>query len=112
MAGNIVGNEQGLKRVLRARDLVIFGLIFISPNSAQSLFGGLTITSNGHGVLSIVVGLIAMIFTAFSYGKMAGIIPKAGSTYSYATHSLNPSLRLYCWMGYFVGLLNIPNVGL
>ncbi len=108
MTGNIVGNEQGLKRVLRARDLVIFGLIFISPNSAQSLFGGLTITSNGHGVLSVFIGLVAMIFTAFSYGKMAGIVPKAGSTYSYATNSLNPSLGFIAGWAILLDYLIFP----
>lgn len=100
--------EQNLKRVLRTRDLVIFGLIFISPNSAQSLFGGLTFTSGGHGVLAIYVGLIAMIFTAISYGKMATIVPKAGSTYSYATHSLNPILGFIAGWAILLDYLIFP----
>lgn len=101
-------NTQGLKRVLRTRDLVIFGLIFISPNSAQSLFGGLTVTSGGHGVLSIFVGLVAMIFTALSYGKMASIVPKAGSTYSYAAHSLNPSFGFIAGWAILLDYLIFP----
>ncbi|WP_231603368.1 APC family permease [Bacillus sp. FJAT-27231] len=100
--------DQSLKRVLRTRDLVIFGLIFISPNSAQSLFGGLTFTSGGHGVLAIYVGLIAMIFTAISYGKMASIVPKAGSTYSYATHSLNPTLGFIAGWAILLDYLIFP----
>ncbi|MFK2826402.1 APC family permease [Bacillus sp. B190/17] len=100
--------DQNLKRVLRTRDLVIFGLIFISPNSAQSLFGGLNFTSGGHGVLAIYVGLIAMIFTAVSYGKMASIVPKAGSTYSYATHSLNPTLGFIAGWAILLDYLIFP----
>ncbi|WP_257347393.1 APC family permease [Pseudalkalibacillus decolorationis] len=102
------GDKQELKRVLKTRDLVIFGIIFISPNSAQSLFGGLTYTSQGHGVLAVVVGLLAMIFTAFSYGKMASVIPKAGSTYSYATHSLNPSLGFMAGWAILLDYLIFP----
>ncbi|MFK2826403.1 APC family permease [Bacillus sp. B190/17] len=100
--------EQDLKRVLRTRDLVIFGLIFISPNSAQSLFGELTFSSGGHGVLSVFIGLIAMIFTAASYGKMASIVPKAGSTYSYVTHSLNSNLGFIAGWAILLDYLIFP----
>ncbi|WP_231603366.1 APC family permease [Bacillus sp. FJAT-27231] len=100
--------QQSLQRVLKTRDLVIFGLIFISPNSAQSLFGELTFTSGGHGVLAIFVGLIAMIFTAASYGKMASIVPKAGSTYSYVTHSLNPGLGFIAGWAILLDYLIFP----
>ncbi|WP_191991966.1 APC family permease [Bacillus aerolatus] len=99
---------QNLQRVLRTRDLVIFGLIFISPNSAQSLFGELTFSSGGHGVLAVFIGLIAMIFTAASYGKMASIVPKAGSTYSYVTHSLNPSLGFIAGWAILLDYLIFP----
>ncbi|TCP30888.1 amino acid transporter [Scopulibacillus darangshiensis] len=100
--------KQELKKVLKTRDLVIFGIIFISPNSAQSLFGGLTTLSHGHGVLAIFVGLIAMIFTAFSYGKMASVIPKAGSTYSYATHTLHPTLGFMAGWAILLDYLIFP----
>lgn len=107
MQQNSVGKQE-LKKVLKTRDLVIFGLIFISPNSAQSLFGGLTASSHGHGLLAIFVGLVAMIFTAFSYGKMASIIPKAGSTYSFATHALNPTLGFMAGWAILLDYLIFP----
>ncbi|AZU61595.1 APC family permease [Neobacillus mesonae] len=106
--GKNAAGKQELKKVLKTRDLVIFGLIFISPNSAQSLFGGLTTSSHGHGLLAILVGLVAMIFTAFSYGKMASIVPKAGSTYSFATHALNPTIGFIAGWAILLDYLIFP----
>lgn len=79
-----------LKRVLKTRDLIIFGMVFMAPVSAQTLFGTLTQVSQGHSVLAYVMGLIAMIFTAHCYGKMAQAYPIAGSTYSYTSKAIHP----------------------
>lgn len=103
-----VGGKKELKRVLRTRDLVIFGLIFISPNSAQTLFGELNFISQGHGLLAIIVGLIAMIFTAFSYGKMASIIPKSGSAYSFASYAINPTIGFMAGWAILLDYLIFP----
>lgn len=84
------GHKAELKRVLKTRDLVIFGMVFMAPVSAQTLFGSLAQVSQGHAVLSYIVGLVAMIFTAYSYGKMAEAFPIAGSTYSYTSRAIHP----------------------
>jgi amino acid transporter len=39
--------------------------------------------------LSYLVAMVAMLFTAASYGKMSGAFPSAGSTYTYAQRALN-----------------------
>jgi amino acid transporter len=41
--------------------------------------------------------MVAMLFTAFSYGKMASVYPSAGSAYTYVSRELHPAL------GYFIG---------
>src|SRR5699024_12058683 len=79
------GGELG--KVLKTKDLVIFGLVFMAPVSAQTLFGELSVLSQGHAVLSYLFALVAMLFTASSYGVMAGTFPKAGSTYSYTSQA-------------------------
>lgn len=84
------GQKGELKRVLKTRDLVIFGMVFMAPVSAQTLYGSLAQVSQGHAVLSYIVGLIAMIFTAYSYGKMTEAFPIAGSTYSYTSRAIHP----------------------
>lgn len=99
---------QSLKKVLKTRDLVIFGMVFMAPVSAQTLFGELTQLSNGHAVLSYLVGLIAMIFTAFCYGKMAGAFPAAGSTYSYTSQAIHPRLGFLAGWAILLDYLLIP----
>ena len=54
-AGALQG--QGLKKVLRTRDLVVFGMVFMAPVSAQTLFGELTQVSRGHAVMAYLIGL-------------------------------------------------------
>ena len=43
-------------------------------------------------VTSILIAMIAMVFTAMSYGRMARVYPSAGSAYTYVGRELHPSL--------------------
>lgn len=110
--GNVSANPQGqqgeLKRVLKTRDLVIFGMVFMAPVSAQTLFGTLTQVSQGHGVLAYLIGLIAMIFTAYSYGQMAKVFPQAGSTYSYTSQAVHPYLGFMAGWSILLDYVLIP----
>lgn len=86
------GYKQELKRSLGVRDLVIFGIIFMSPASCMTLFGLMTTISQGHNVIAYAIGFIAMLFTAYSYGKMVEAFPIAGSAYSYTQRAVSPKL--------------------
>jgi putrescine importer len=48
-------------------------------------------------ILSLLLVGIAMMLTAFSYGRMANLYPSAGSAYVYVGCGLDPHL------GFFVG---------
>ena len=87
----------GLARVLRLPQLVIYGLILVQPTAPMPLFGAAAQKANGHVVTTILIGMVAMLFTAISYGRMAGAYPSAGSAYAYVSREIHPSL------GYFVG---------
>ena len=87
----------GLKRVLGLSSLVLYGIILIQPTAPMPLFGAAAHLSNGHVVTTIIIGMVAMLFTAISYGRMANVYPSAGSAYSYVSREIHPSL------GYFVG---------
>ena len=78
-----------LKRVLRRRDLVIYGLVMLTPTAPYPIYGIVQQLSRGHAALAYLVAMAAMLFTAASYGKMAGAFPSAGSTYTYSRRSLN-----------------------
>ncbi|MBZ5593140.1 MAG: APC family permease [Acidobacteriia bacterium] len=78
-----------LRRVLSRRDLILYGLVILTPTAPYPVYGIVQQTSHGHAALSYLVAMVAMLFTAASYGKMSGAFPAAGSTYTYAQHALN-----------------------
>jgi putrescine importer len=90
-------NGPGLKRVLGLTSLVIYGLILIQPTAPMPLFGAAVDLAKGHVVTLIIIGMVGMMFTAISYGRMANAYPSAGSAYTYVSREIHPSL------GYFVG---------
>jgi amino acid transporter len=89
--------KPGLIRVLRLPQLVIYGLILVQPTAPMPLFGAAAEKAQGHVVTTILIGMVAMLFTAVGYGRMANAYPSAGSAYAYVSREIHPSL------GYFVG---------
>lgn len=55
-----------LKRSLTLVDLLVYGLVFIVPIAPFGIFGIVFNASKGMVPLTYVIGLIAMVFTAFS----------------------------------------------
>jgi len=66
-----------LRRVLTLWDLVLYGIVLISPIAAVPLFGVVQQLSGGLAVSTLLVGMVAMTLTAFSYGRMAALHPLA-----------------------------------
>lgn len=77
-----------LRRSLRFRDLVVYGLLFIAPMAPVGIFGTLDAKSHGAVALVYVVATVAMAFTAFSYAQMVRVVPQAGSVFAYARVAL------------------------
>ena len=96
------------KRVLSLRDLVLFGLAFIGPTAPYSMFGIATVKSQGHLPLVYLIAMIAMSFTAFSYGRLANTWPEAGSTYTYVTKALHPTVGFFAGWAMILDYLLIP----
>jgi len=82
------GYKQELKRSLSLFDLLVYGLIFISPTAPIAVFGIVYNASKGMVPLVYVIGLVAMVFTALSYMAMSRAFPIAGSVYAYAGRSI------------------------
>lgn len=87
-----MGYTQELKRTLKMKDLVVFGIVSMSPQACMTLFGSMTQISQGHSVFAYLIGFVAMLLTAFSYGKMIQAFPVAGSTYSYTQKAIDSRL--------------------
>jgi putrescine importer len=80
-AGHVTRTDENtqLRRVPALWDLVFYGLVLIQPIAAAPLFGIADKLSRGHVVTTILIAMIAMMLTAFSYGRMAAVYPTAGS---------------------------------
>src|ERR1017187_5990113 len=86
-----------LRRTLRLWDLILYGVIVIQPTAPMSVYGVLSNRGRGHVVTTILISLVAMLFTAISYGRMARAYPSAGSAFTYVGQEINPAL------GYITG---------
>ena len=97
-----------LLRVLSLGDLVIYGIILIQPVAALPLFGHANNISKGHAVTTILIAMMAMIFTAISYGRMANRYPSAGSAYTYVGKGIHPYLGFVAGWSMFMDYMFIP----
>lgn len=61
------------------------------------IYGLIQLRSSGNALPTILFAMIAMLFTALSYGRMTFKYPMAGSAYTYVGRSINPHL------GFLVG---------
>jgi amino acid transporter len=77
------GYRQELRRALRFRDLLAYGLIFMVPIAPMAIFGAVYSAAGGMVVLAYAVGAVALVFTAFSYAQMVRAFPLSGSVYNY-----------------------------
>ncbi|WP_156876572.1 APC family permease [Microbacterium luticocti] len=93
----LFANQGTLKRSLGLWAIVGLGLGYMTPTVVFDTFGMVARDTNNVVPAAYLVALIVMMFTAISYGKMAGAIPSAGSAYTYVRESVHPNL------GFMVG---------
>jgi amino acid transporter len=97
-----------LKRVLSRKDLVLYGLVILTPTAPYPVYGIVQQLSHGHAALAYLAAMVAMLFTAVSYGKMSGAFPSAGSTYTYASRGLNAHLGFLAGWAMILDYFLIP----
>src|SRR5512146_2642775 len=81
-----------LRRALTLWDLILYGVIVIQPVAPMSVYGVLSTRARGHVITTILIAMVAMLFTAISYGRMARAYPSAGSAFTYVGQEINPAL--------------------
>jgi putrescine importer len=86
-----------LTRSLTLRSVVLFGLAYMTPLIVLGTFGVVATTTNGVVPTAYLLALVAMLFTAYSYGRMATAYPVAGSAYTYVRRAIEPRI------GFLVG---------
>lgn len=85
-------NQQEMRRTLDTKDLAILGLLYLTPMVVLAILGVNAQASNGAAATAYLVAMVAMLFTANSYGRMARLYPVSGSAYTYAKKGLNPKV--------------------
>lgn len=103
-----MGYKQELKRVLTLKDLVIYGIAFMTPIAPAYIYGSASGITGGTLALAYVIAMVAMLFTAYSYGHMAAAFPIAGSTYSYTQRAINHNLGFFAGWAMFLDYVLVP----
>ena len=93
---------------MKLHHLVIFGVAFLTPMIAYTIYGVIATASHGVESGSICFAVIAMLFTALSYGHMAKAFPAAGSTYTYTRKAINANLGVVAGWIVLLGYVFFP----
>lgn len=64
----------------------------VQPTAPMPPFGAFFEKGHGHVITTVLIAMVAMLFTAISYGRMARVYPSAGSAYSYVAQEIHPGL--------------------
>src|SRR5512133_2724800 len=91
-AASSVGAAPQLRRALGLWDLILYGLIVIQPTAPMPVYGVMSVRAHGHAVTTVLIAMVAMLFTAISYGRMARAYPSAGSAFTYVGREIHPAL--------------------
>jgi putrescine importer len=100
-----------LRRVLTFWDLIFYGIVVIQPTAPLPVFGIVNTVSRGHAVTAILLAMVAMMLTAFSYGRMARVYPNAGSAYTFVGRELHPNLGLLTGWSIALDYILTPTIG-
>jgi putrescine importer len=109
-AGSVAEEGAGLKRVLTTRDLVTYGVTMMFPLAPVAVYAAVSGSTAGHMAMAYIVAMVAMLFTALSYGAMAGAFPRAGSTYTFTRNGLNQYLGLLAGWAIMLDYLLFPTL--
>ncbi|MGG4495017.1 APC family permease [Brevibacillus reuszeri] len=99
-----------LKRSLRVWQIVMLGMGWVVPMIVFDTFGIASELSGGLVPLAYIIALGAMLFTAFSYGKMVRAFPSAGSSYTYTQKTMSPYLAFLVGWASLLDYLLIPMI--
>ncbi|KAM9861787.1 APC family permease [Leucobacter sp. BZR 635] len=103
-------NPGALRRTLGLPALVIFGLSFMSPVAVFTTFGLINQQTEGLLPATYLLATLAMLLTAYSYGRMVVAVPAAGSAYRYATHAFGPKTGFMTGWTLMLDYLFLPMV--
>lgn len=105
-------NRVKLRKTLTLMQVVMMGLAFLQPMTIFDTFGIVSGITNGHVATSYAIALIAILFTAVSYGKLVKRFPSAGSAYTYAQKSMSPHVGFMVGWSSLLDYLFMPMINI
>ncbi|MFD0693524.1 APC family permease [Paenibacillus sp. GCM10027628] len=105
-------NQFSLRRTLTLFPVVIFGLAYMAPMTVFGTYGVAALTSHGMLPAAYIIALVAMLFTAFSYGPMVRAYPVAGSAYTYTQKSISPHVGFLVGWAILMDYLFLPMINI
>ena len=97
-----------LQRTLSLGSVVLFGIAYMTPIIVLGTFGILAQSTGGMVPAAYLAALVAMFFTAMSYGRMASAFPVAGSAYTYVRKAISPKLGFIAGWAVLLDYLFLP----
>lgn len=97
-----------LQRTLSLGSVVLFGIAYMTPIIVLGTFGILAQSTGGMVPAAYLAALVAMFFTAMSYGHMASAFPVAGSAYTYVRKAISPKLGFIAGWAVLLDYLFLP----
>jgi putrescine importer len=104
------GAPPTLVRALGLRSLVLFGLAYMTPMIVLGIFGVIAAATAGASASAYLIALVAMLFTASSYGRMAAAYPVSGSAYTYVRRTIDPRAGFLTGWAVLLDYLFLPMV--
>ncbi|MGV7961953.1 APC family permease [Photorhabdus tasmaniensis] len=105
-------NRVQLRKTLTLVQVVVMGLAYLQPTTIFDTFGIVSGLTDGHVATSYAIALIAILFTALSYGKLVKRFPSAGSAYTYAQKSISPHVGFMVGWSSLLDYLFMPMINI
>ncbi|ATO32915.1 Low-affinity putrescine importer PlaP [Dickeya dianthicola] len=101
-----------LRKTLTLVPVVMMGLAYMQPMTLFDTFGIVSGLTDGHVATAYAFALIAILFTALSYGKLVRRFPSAGSAYTYAQKAISPTIGFMVGWSSLLDYLFMPMINI
>lgn len=116
MSNNLINADLAhrtqLCKALTLVPVVMMGLAYLQPMTIFDTFGIVSSLTDGHAATAYIFALLAILFTAVSYGKLVRKFPSAGSAYTYAQKSISPHVGFMVGWSSLLDYLFMPMINI
>ncbi|VAX76716.1 Low-affinity putrescine importer PlaP [Serratia symbiotica] len=101
-----------LRKTLTLIPVLMMGLAYVQPMTIFDTFGIVSCLTDGHVTTAYVFALLAILCTAFSYGKLVRKFPSAGSAYTYVQKTIGPHVGFMVGWSSLLDYLFMPMISI